>query len=166
MDPNSTQIECRKAADCFLHLIPHSHEPELLQLCSDGLHEVAIHYDYYNATVTTASPFMKELAESVRLLCSDEKPAPEVQHDRAFMLMEALALVMREAILREGTQQTRPVQEAILRYFEESGHWQWDETLVADYYYIRIPIAVMHKLTSLLTSLGEGVSGQTGKVLS
>ncbi len=138
---------CREAAERLRRALPSVPEPQLAVLCADGLQEVAEHYPEYRSLVSTASPFMQEVAGYVTLLCADKCAEP--LEDVLFMLVEALAMVMREAVLRQG-RAFRAVQEDILRYFEQSGRWRPEEgTLVADFYYRRIPVGVMHSLAGM-----------------
>ena len=145
----ATKRACQATADYFADLAPEAFDPELMKLCADGLHEVAENYEEYLSTAKTSSSFLRELAEKVKHIATDEKKEAHLQHDNAFAIFEAMAVVLRETFLRTGASSLRPVQHAILSFFEGSGNWKANEgSLVSDYYYNRIPIAVLHSLSN------------------
>lgn len=142
---------CRQAASRLTTLAAEAEDPELTHICVQGLLEIADRYAKYKNTTVTGRRFMDELDESVRSLLKEKDFAAEEMHSVAFQMIEAIAVVIREASLRESTQQPRAAQEAVMRYFEESGHWHpGDGSLVSDYYYNRVPIGVMHSLINVL----------------
>ncbi len=159
--PEQIRATCLKAADCLMLLASQAREPRLMEVCSLGLREYAHQYYAYQSCVKTAAPFIQELAAEVSGLCPGGSHSPDGGHDMAFVLVEALALIMREAVLRKGNHQPTSEQEAVMRYFEQSGHWRHGEgSLVTDYYYTRIPIDVMHSLVASLRPLFEKAPGQ------
>ena len=144
----ATKQACHATADYFSSLAQDAFNPELMQLCADGLREVAEHYEEYASTSKVASPFLQELAKKVKEIAGEGKREAYMQHDNAFALFEAMAVVLREAFLRAGALKLKPIQQAILNFFEGSGNWKASDVnqQVIDYYYTRIPIAVQHSL--------------------
>ncbi len=64
-----------------------------------------------------------------------------------FALFEEMAVLTREKYLRAGGNVT-PVEEEVMRYFEQSGLWRInDGTLVSEYYFVRLPMAVLRSGT-------------------
>lgn len=142
---------CRQVALRLETLAAEAEDSELAHICVQGLLEIADRYAKYKNSTVTGRRFMEELDESVRSILKEKDLAAKEMHSIAFQMIEAIAVVIREASLRESTQQPHAVQEAVMRYFEESGHWHpGDGSLVSDYYYNRIPIGVMHSLINFL----------------
>lgn len=136
-----------KTAECFSRLASESPNPDLMELCADGLRELVNHYEDYCAKVLISKFFLKELEKKVKTLSETFDSDALLQHDNAFELMEDLIVIIREACLCEGGYTAREIQEKILEYFEISGLWDpFEPTMICDYYYHRIPISVMHRL--------------------
>ena len=150
----ATKNACHATANYFSSLASDSFDPELMQLCADGLREVAENYEEYSSVVSTASPFLRELSEKVKLIAHDAKREAELQHDHAFSLMESMAVVLREVLLRKGASVLKPAHHKLLDFFEGSGHWKANEgSMVTDYYYNRIPITVLQDLQAQMAKI-------------
>ncbi len=144
------------AANCLKDAIPHAPDRELVSLCVQGLEEIAQHQDEYSRLISASEPFAQHLAEGIKMICDDFSQNPAEQHDAAFVLLEDLAIIMREAVLLRGNKPPTPVQYNIMRYFESCGYWMFnDGTLVSDYYYTRVPIHVMKTLIERQEELQE-----------
>lgn len=143
----TTRKACHTTADYFTSIGSETFNPELMKLCAEGLRELGDNIEEYSSKATISSCFFQELCEKVKSISDDTAPKTELQHDNAFALFEALAVVFRETFLRAGASALKPIQQAILDFFEGSGHWKANEgTLVSDYYYNRIPISIMQGL--------------------
>lgn len=135
-----SNAELLKAAALFTHIAAETPDPKLVSLCAQGLTEMAENRQQYAACLEEAAPFWSELCETVRSVCAAANYSPATLYDKAFCLMECLAVITRENVLKSKAQTLLPAQADIMCYFEDCGHWaQGDGTLVSDYYYRRIP---------------------------
>lgn len=142
MDTTLASSDCMHAAARLKGVVDEAPEPQLMLLCAQGLHELAENLHWYTSGLTVSTPFFEELLETVQSVCQDEEVPVMVMHDKAFGLMECLAVIVRESSLRQKSEQTLPAQINVMRYFEGCGHWTpGDGTLVTEYYYSRIPKA-------------------------
>ena len=138
MEPVFDPSECIKAAARLEAMFMEAPEPEILRLCGVFLRCIADDPDYASGFTVTA-PFLQEAMAAIRDLCGDAADIG-VMHDRAFALMECMAVIAREHTFRKGAQKTLAAQADLMRFFEKSGHWaEGDGTLVSEYYYSRIP---------------------------
>ena len=141
-------FKCRYAAWRLACLSSTALNSDLINACRVGLLDLASHCGQYEGLVITCSPFLDEINEAVNSLCSSPCPEPFHLEDIAFQLLEAIAAVMREVVLRRFFEVPRKAQSMVLSYFERSGQWAHEErTVLMDYYYARVPIAVMHSLS-------------------
>ncbi len=70
-------------------------------------------------------------------------------HDEAFALVESMVVIVREMHLRMGAGDVSDVHGDLMSFFEARCQWRADDdTLVSDYYYRRVPIAVLHDLAA------------------
>lgn len=121
-----------------------SMDADLFELCALGLQEIAERFDEYRHYVAVSLPFAEHLVGAVQSVCIELSCENTNRQESAFALMEDMAVIFREVALRKGYENLSPPGQTILHYFESSGHWRANEgTLVADYYYTRIPVAVM-----------------------
>lgn len=121
-----------------------SSNPELANICSDGLADVGQYLDEYETAVRIATRFVHELHISVKSLIKFKNATVHKLEDAAFNLFEPIAVIMRETVLRnKGNPPPRPVQTEAMRSFEDSGQWlPEDPTLVSEYYYHIIPTSL------------------------
>lgn len=136
---------------------------ELIEVCCSGLGFLAREGAAYNGTVpfcaTIAPHFENELMALVRILKKTERQQSdpslfygEVQAS-CFVLLENLALFMREKKLRDGGGPQSTAEERILAYFETCGNWHPESgEVVTDTYYRLLPITVMRDLTTAKTA--------------
>lgn len=132
---------------------------ELIAVCALGLghlaREASAYRDALPFCASLARHFEKELAELVAILeTCDQEDITEaartrygVIQERAFCLVEDIALFMREKKLRAGSVEQSQPEERVMAFFETSGHWPPSERLlVTDLYYTQIPLAVASSL--------------------
>lgn len=97
----------------------------------DSLHHMLAHLPRFNAHIESNSPFVDEFVGTVRSMDTSE--------DACFALMECLVIFCREKRLRCNGSDS-PVEESLLRHFEESGKWNMtDGTLVSEWYWHVLP---------------------------
>jgi len=117
-------------------------DPQLMLLCAQSLHEMGENLHLYTSGLHISAPFFEELCETVLSVCRDSDIPVIVMHDKAFGLMECLAIIARESTLRQKLETALPAQADVMRYFEACGHWTpGDGTLVTEFYYSHIPKA-------------------------
>ena len=142
---------CRNAAKSCMDMYQAT-QAEMFEVCARGLEAVCAHLDRYRSGVVMTADFLKELGETAKGVCGET--CSDVQA-ASFALVELMALVMRETSLRAGTVPTQ-AEAALLRYFEESGNWDpHDSTLVSDYYYRKIPMALLPSFSGEKTMSGH-----------
>lgn len=102
-------------------------DPELIGLCANMLRELAgqDRPDTVNLKLTT--PFLLEANTILQVLCMDLPSQPMLLHDKAFALLECMAVIAKERSLSKSKQQTLPAQMALMRYFESCGQWARDD---------------------------------------
>lgn len=128
----------------------------LLDICALGLGHLALEVESYHNMVSFCviimPHFENELVQLVRILetCHTAKGAESAKarfgeiQERAFCLVEDMALFAREKKLRSGCVRQAEADERLTAYFETSGQWPPEQkTLVADMYYVQIPAAVL-----------------------
>ena len=135
---------------------------ELIDICCLGLGFLSREGAAYSGAVPFCSAiaphFENELMGLVRTLkpltASSTDTAPhfgEVQ-ERAFALVEDMALFMREKKLRDGAATQSQAEERVMAFFESCGNWLADSgEVVTETYYKLLPIAVMRDLAEAKT---------------
>lgn len=79
-------------------------------------------------------------------------------NDLCFAMVEEIAVLVRERYLREGCKGLSPNEKSLMDYFEGSGMWfMGDSTMVSDYYYVKLPVAVLDGMLHKLESSTESV---------
>lgn len=133
---------CVDAANFLAVHAPHSVEPELARVCAEVLLDMSERLGFYENAVQIGKPFLREFQAAMASLAQIKNGTQHALHEWAFSLFEALVIVIREERLREPkTKEARPAQAEAIRYFTQSGHWRPDDpTLVAEYYYRKIPM--------------------------
>ena len=128
--------------------------------CSAGLRAILSCLDEYDNRVLATGIFydslicnIKELAEGISRYGENARPcAIEMAQDYAFLLVEDMALLVREKYLREGCDTQTSEERILIDYFETRGHWRFgDQTLVTEFYYIGLPIAVINSMVNSLS---------------
>lgn len=145
---NSTLLQktCAEAAKFLAAHVPDSFEPELTRACSNVLLDMAEHPGSYENTIEIGDLFLKEFRVALAGLGQIKNVTRLALHDWIFSLFEALAILTREETLRNN--EARPAQTEAMRYFTKSGHWlPEDSTLVAEYFYHKLPGLLTDKLT-------------------
>jgi hypothetical protein len=133
---------CTCAATRLKDVVDEAPEPQLMLLCAQSLHEMGENLHLYTSGLHVSAPFFEELCETVLSVCQDSDIPVIAMHDKAFGLMECLAIIARESTLRQKLETALPVQADVMRYFEGCEHWTpGDGTLVSEIYYSRIPKA-------------------------
>ena len=146
MEPTVASSDFSQAASLFKDSASEAPDPQLMMLCAQSLFEMAENMHAYIADLTVSTVFFEELRTSVWSVCQEKDASPVAMHDKAFGIMECLAVLSRESTLREENRSALPVQKDLMRYFEGCGHWTpGDGTLVTEYYYSRIPKASTDK---------------------
>ena len=121
-------------------------------VCARALFEILACLSDYDKNVVISRKFVDSLAanaEAMLQVLSDStgKSAPELAgrlDELAFQMVEELAVIVREKTMRSGLESARPGEVAIMDYFERRGFWfLGDQTLVTEYYYTGLPIALM-----------------------
>ena len=121
-------------------------DPELLGLCANTLRELAGEDRNSAAGLKLTMPFLLEANRILQLLCVNFTSQPQLLHDRAFALLECMAVITKERSLNKRKTKILPAQAALMRYFESSGQWSRDDgTLVSDYYYTKIPASLANR---------------------
>jgi|GEM_PF-968675 len=134
--------DCAHVATRLKSVVDEAPEPQLMLLCAQGLHEMGENLHLYTSGLHVSAPFFEELCETVLSVCQDSDIPVIAMHDKAFGLMECLAIIARESTLRQKRETALPAQTNVMRYFEGCGHWTpGDGTLVTEFYYSRIPKA-------------------------
>lgn len=130
---------------------------ENIHFCAQGLGFLATETDTYCKLISYSKKciphFIEELTSLVRLLESSPAPLPEefslfgeVQ-EKAFALVEDMALFVREKVLRSGAVVEHAFEEKLLSHFESSGNWvPANGEEITDTYYTRLPISVMNSM--------------------
>ncbi len=119
---------------------PGASAPEALRaLCAAGLRCLADNAEEYDRLIDRPNAFGAEQPAA--------GPSGERLDDTAFMLVEDMAALFRERILREPEAPPRDVEQALLAHFERCGEWlPADGTTVTDWYYVRLPALVLAQL--------------------
>ena len=109
-------------------------------LCAQCLHEMGENLSLYTSGLQVSTLFFEELCKIIQSVCRDCDIPVIAMLDKAFGLMECLAVIVRESTLRQKSAKALPAQADVMRYFEGCGHWMpGDGTLVTEFYYSRIP---------------------------
>ncbi|MEG2173230.1 MAG: hypothetical protein RRY29_08195, partial [Desulfovibrionaceae bacterium] len=88
----------------------------------------------FNGCVTLDTPFIQEFFASIN------NHSVAMDEDSAFALFECLVIFFQEKRLRMGNINLAAPEQAVLAYFESSGHWLPQEhTLVNDWYWHKLP---------------------------
>lgn len=134
-------------------------EKSRFHACAHGLRALLSCLDEYDNKVLVSSIFYESLISNIRELAKGieecaRRPgvnAKEMAQDLAFQLVEDMAVLLREKYLRNGCEPS-PDELALMDYFETRGHWKFgDQTLVTEFYYIGLPIAVINDMVSSLS---------------
>lgn len=142
MDISLPSVDCLKAAAILEIAAKTSHEPELLQVCTNFLKEAAAHGPEYHAGVDVAKPFLLEARNTISLICREGENSGADPDGRAFALLECFAVIALEHSRHCDKKNIPRTQADVRRYFENCGHWRrGDGTVVCEYYYNRIPAA-------------------------
>ncbi|MDL2313432.1 hypothetical protein LJC36_00455 [Desulfovibrio sp. OttesenSCG-928-C14] len=114
----------------------------------------------FEACRAFASSFERNLARLRVLLASEDACAQEVElEDLCFLMVEELAVILREKYLRSGCAGQSPQEKKLAEYFETRGHWRYgDSTLVSSLYYLELPVAALARLLDLIRQQGAGAS--------
>lgn len=88
----------------------------------------------FNGCVTLDTPFLREFFTSIN---TTSFPMGD---ENSFALFECLAIFFREKRLRLGAEKLAAPEQAVLTYFENSGHWSPSQTtLINDWYWHKLP---------------------------
>ena len=138
MDALSTERSCAEGADLLAAHAPHAFDPALARALSAILSDMGERFGVYKSAARIGVPFLNELRAAMASL-DQLRTAPMLAlHDWAFNVFEAAAVLTREVMLRNG--ENLPSQVGAINYFVNSGHWlPGDSTLVADYFYRKLP---------------------------
>ncbi len=121
----------------------------LFTACAAGLRAWEARRAYYRRTVDTAGRFLRELEGQVAKIVTGPGLNAETEQEVAYALVECLACIIREVTAGAGAES--PDEEAVLSFFEGSGEWRRDDdTLVAEYFFKRIPAEVLCRTASVL----------------
>lgn len=109
--------------------------PSQLQcLVRDAMGHILENCTIFNGCISLDTPFMREFCA-----CVTEHPL-DTDDDSCFGLFECLAVFFREKSLRMGSAKLAPTEQAVLIYFETSGHWSRQErTIVNEWYWVKLP---------------------------
>lgn len=130
---------------------------ENINFCAQGLDFLVKETDTYCKAISYSKKyvphFTDELTGLVRLLESPPEPSAEgfsffgEVHQRAFALVEDMALFVREKVLQNGAVVEHPFEKKLLSHFESSGNWvPANGEEITDTYYNRLPISVMNNM--------------------
>ena len=121
----------------------------LYATCAAGLLAWEARRAFYRKNIDTARRFLGELEKRVARACDGGLPDAETEQETAFALLECLACIIREVTLSAGA--GTPEEESVLAYFETCGEWRPDDAnLVSEYYFKRIPAAVLCRAAAVL----------------
>ena len=124
-------------------------------VCARALYEILACLADYDKNVVIARKFAEQLAADaealLRVLAVREgEPGPDIAgllDELAFQMVEELAVIVREKTMRSEDEKARPGEAAVMDYFERRGFWfLGDQTLVTEYYYTGLPIALMRHI--------------------
>lgn len=122
MTTSLPSADCLNAAAILEIAAEHSHEPELLQVCTNFLKEAAALGSEYLAGVDNTRPFFLEACKVITLLCRENETRGPDLHSRAFSLLECFAFIALEHSQRCGGTTMHQAHADVLRYFEDRRH--------------------------------------------
>ncbi len=147
-------------ADALENLPAGERHGALFRICAGAMRILAGHAEEYDREINDSRGFVKHFQETIQDMVSFLKgsgsfaPDPDVAYEKAFVLVEELAVFMREKHLRSACGSENKVCRKLLDFFESSGHWRpGDGTMVTEYYYVVLPVAAMSGLINKLTDL-------------
>lgn len=136
MDITMMGPACLMAAGILEAAAPKAHKPTMLLIVANCLRAVAKYGPRYYQNMEKDHPYRIEAAGWVILICEALKTPAFDLDGAAFSLAECLAVVTKVNSQGQNTQLLFPMQADVMRFFEDSGHWEpGDGTLVSDMYH-------------------------------
>jgi len=110
-----------------------------------AMQTILIDTERYHANCTMQTPFHTHFAYVTT--------QTTFTTEDAFMLLEDILIFVREVSLRTGAH-ILPAEKYILNWAEQEAEWHaGDGTIFSEFYYILIPVRVLHDLTTFATPL-------------
>ncbi len=147
--------QCKRQLD----RIAHTRETgaNRFSICAQGLSAILTSLKDYDKNVVITHRFADSLAANaeamVRELVFYEgeliiEPMGRLD-ELAFQMVEELAVIVREKTMRSGIEEYSAGERNVMDYFERRGFWfLGDETLVTEYYYTGLPIALIRQIVT------------------
>lgn len=132
------------------------------QICCRGLKVLMQNWDDYSQHCVSSKRFLQCFCTNIYRLIEHSlgeknvtaEPSPSELDDTIFALVEEMAVLMREYLLRNGYESSSVTEQGIFEFFETSGYWfLGDGTLVSEYYYVVLPTRVMSDLVERAENL-------------